>query len=106
MIDLKAKGGVARIFLDRHEKANALDTRLLKALPGALSGLGREPGLRVAVLGGHGSVFCAVERVVKALLAGEREALKMQKQLLQLWEEAPLQASIAKSIELFARAKR
>jgi enoyl-CoA hydratase len=48
----------------------------------------------------------AVERVLKSLLAGEREALKMQKQLLQLWEEAPLARSIAQSIELFARAKR
>lgn len=47
-----------------------------------------------------------VERVVKALLAGEREALKVQKQLLQLWDEAPLETSIVKSIELFARLKR
>jgi hypothetical protein len=30
----------------------------------------------------------------------------MQKRLLQLWEEAPLAASIEQSIELFARAHR
>ena len=45
----------------------------------------------------------AVERVVKSLLAGEREALKMQKELLQLWEEAPLRDSVAASIDIFAR---
>ena len=45
-----------------------------------------------------------VEGVVKSLLAGEPEALKMQKQLLQLWEEAPLSASIRTSIGLFQRA--
>jgi len=46
----------------------------------------------------------AVERVVKILLAADRNALKMQKQLLQLWDEAPLATSVAASIELFARA--
>jgi enoyl-CoA hydratase len=228
MIDVKTQDGVTRVFLNRQEKANALDSRLLNALLEAFSSLASDSGLRVAVLGGHGRVFCggadvgemahldgstagpfverihavcqairrlpvpviarlhgavigagleiaaacdlriaaegtkfampevrlgipsvveaallprligsgraawlvltgeaidarracewglveeiggddAVERVLKSLLAGEREALKMQKQLLQLWEEAPLARSIAQSIELFARAKR
>ena len=47
----------------------------------------------------------ALDRVVKMLLGNDAEALRMQKQLLQLWEEAPLAASIEKSIELFARSK-
>jgi enoyl-CoA hydratase/carnithine racemase len=42
------------------------------------------------------------EAVVKRLLAGDREALRIQKQLLQLWDEAPLATSIAASIERFA----
>ena len=46
----------------------------------------------------------AVERVVKTLLAADRNALKTQKQLLQLWDEAPLATSVAASIELFAQA--
>jgi enoyl-CoA hydratase len=45
----------------------------------------------------------AVERLVKTLLAADRNALKMQKQLLQLWDEAPLAASVAASIESFRR---
>jgi enoyl-CoA hydratase/carnithine racemase len=46
----------------------------------------------------------AVERVVKSLLAADRNALKTQKRLLQLWDEAPLATSIAASIELFGQA--
>lgn len=228
MIDVKTQGGVTRVSLNRQEKANALDSRLLEALLEAFASLASDSGLRVAVLGGQGRVFCggadvgemanldestagsfverihavcqairrlpvpvvarlhgavigagleiaaacdlriaaegtkfampevrlgipsvveaallprligsgrtawlvltgeaidarracewglveelggddAVERVVKSLLAGEPEALKIQKRLLQLWEEAPLATSIPQSIELFARARR
>jgi len=42
------------------------------------------------------------EAVVQSLLAADREALRVQKQLLQLWDEAPLSSSIAASIERFA----
>lgn len=45
-----------------------------------------------------------VEILVKHLLAGARDALRMQKQLLQLWEEAPLSTSVAASIERFAQS--
>lgn len=48
----------------------------------------------------------AVSRVVTALLAGDREALRMQKQLLQLWEEQPLSQSVRASIDLFGEAYR
>ena len=41
--------------------------------------------------------------LVKKLLAADRQALRMQKQLLQLWEEAPLATSVAASIERFAQ---
>ena len=45
----------------------------------------------------------AVEVLVRSLMKSDPGALRMQKQLLQLWEEAPLSESIAKSIEYFAR---
>jgi enoyl-CoA hydratase/carnithine racemase len=48
----------------------------------------------------------AVEDLVTALLKNDREALRMQKQLLQLWEQAPLADSIEKSIALFGAAHR
>ena len=43
-----------------------------------------------------------VATLVKNLLAADRGALGMQKQLLQLWEEASLATSVTASIERFA----
>lgn len=48
----------------------------------------------------------AVRRAIEALLAGDREALRMQKELLQLWEERPLSESVRASVDLFAEAHR
>src|SRR5689334_8118611 len=48
----------------------------------------------------------AVEALVQSLLRNDPEALRMQKQLLQLWEEAPLVTSIERSIELFGQSHR
>jgi enoyl-CoA hydratase/carnithine racemase len=44
--------------------------------------------------------------LLKRLLAAEREALRMQKSLLQLWDEASLQTSVTASIERFGQAHR
>src|SRR5438105_5526331 len=223
MVDLEFENGVARIFLNRPQKVNALDSVSLKALLEAVEQIGADETARVVVLAGRGKAFCGgadvkelaqlneitarafIEQIhdvcaalrrlplpvvarlhgavigagleiaaacdlrvaalgtrfsmpevrlgipsvveagllprligsgraawlvltgdsidaarayewglieeigsgkdlVKHLLAGEPEALKMQKQLLQLWEEAPLAASIRTSIELFQRA--
>lgn len=48
----------------------------------------------------------ATEKLVKTLLAADRDALRMQKQLLQLWDEASLSTSVAASIERFAQIHR
>ena len=45
-----------------------------------------------------------VDRLVKNLLAADRETLRVQKELMHLWEEAPLSSSIAVSIERFGQA--
>jgi enoyl-CoA hydratase/carnithine racemase len=45
----------------------------------------------------------ALERVVKSLLAADPKALRVQKQLLHLWEEASLSTSVAASIERFSQ---
>jgi len=42
--------------------------------------------------------------ILKNLLAGEPRALRMQKQLLQLWDEASLATAVEASIERFAQA--
>jgi enoyl-CoA hydratase/carnithine racemase len=48
-------------------------------------------------------VDLALEKLVKSLMAGDPGALREQKRLLQLWDEAPLATSVAASIEAFAR---
>ena len=227
-LDTTRDGGTARIFLNRPEKANALDSPLLEELAAALESLAGDESVRVVVLGGAGRSFCGgadvaelkslqpssagafvarihracqalrrlpvpavarlhgavvgaglelaaacdlriaaegtrfampevrlgipsvveaallprlmgsgraawlvltgeaidarrayewglieeicgpadldarVSRLEKALLAGDAKALAEQKKLLQLWEEAPLAASVAESIERFA----
>ena len=230
MLDVRNSAGVARVFLDRPEKANALTAELLRELLACLEGLKGDESLRAVVLGGRGKAFCGgadvnelraltaqtapdfvfkihsvckairelpvpvvarlhgaaigagleiaaacdlrvaaegtkfampevrlgipsvveaallprlmgsgraawlvltgeaidaaracewglvekvaadldmeIETVLKSLLAGEREALRLQKELLQLWEEAPLSKSVAESIDSFAKAYR
>ncbi|HEV3011055.1 MAG TPA: enoyl-CoA hydratase-related protein [Burkholderiales bacterium] len=223
MADVEREGPVARILLNRPEKANALNSAALEALRDALRGLEKDATLRVAMLAGRGRTFCggadvaelralnaetapafvtrihevckairelpvpvvarlhgAVigagleiaaacdlrvaaegtkfampevrlgipsvveaallprlmgsgraawlvltgeaidarralewglieeisdgEQLLQRLLAGDREALRMQKQLLQLWDEAPLATSVTASIQRFAQA--
>jgi len=228
MVDVESEGGVTRIFLNRPEKVNALDSAHLEALLLALRSLERNQEMRVVVLGGRGKAFCggadvkeisrltastaagfvqkihavceairelpvpviarlhgtvigagleiaaacdlriaaegtrfsmpevrigipsvveaallprlmgsgraawlvltgeaidarrayewglveqvggddAVDQVVGILLRNDAGALRTQKQLLQLWEEAPLTTSIAKSIDLFGQSHR
>ena len=221
MVDLEIEGGVGRIFLNRPEKANALNSPFLEELAFKVESLADDGSLRVVVLAGRGKAFCGgadvrelaglnqatarqfIERIhnvcaairrlplpvvarlhgavigagleiaaacdlrvaaagtkfampevrlgipsvveaallprlighgraawlvlsgepidaqrayewglieeigtgdalVKNLLAGDPEALKVQKQLLQLWEEAPLATSVRTSVDLFA----
>ena len=46
------------------------------------------------------------ETLLARLLSNDQQALRMQKQLLQLWEEAPLGTSVSASIERFAHSYR
>ena len=222
MVDVEREGPVARIFLNRPEKANALTSRALDELERALRELAGDRSLRTVILGGRGRTFCGgadreelsnltaqtagafvtrihevcqairelpvpvlarlhgavigagleiaaacdlrvaaegtrfampevrlgipsvveaallprlmgsgraawlvltgeaidarralawglieeigdEEMLLKHLLAADSEALKVQKQLLQLWDEAPLATSVTASIERFAR---
>ncbi len=45
----------------------------------------------------------AAQKLVKSLRAGSALALREQKRLLQLWDEAPLATAVAASIEAFRR---
>src|SRR5258706_4098693 len=58
MIELEKDGGIARIFLNRPQKVNALDSGMLAALATLMEGLQEEKSLRVVVLAGRGKAFC------------------------------------------------
>ena len=55
-MEFQRDGGVARIFLNRPQKVNALDSAMLDALVGVLGRV--DDTIRVVVLGGHGKAFC------------------------------------------------
>jgi enoyl-CoA hydratase len=71
MVDVESEGGVTRIFLNRPDKVNALDSAHLEDLLSALRCVEANPEMRVAVLGGRGKAFCggADVRELSALTA-------------------------------------
>ena len=59
MVELEKDDGIARIFLNRPEKVNALNSQLLDSLSAEIERLASDESLRVVVLAGRGKVFCA-----------------------------------------------
>src|ERR1044072_7438116 len=57
MVEFQCEGGIARIFLNRPQKVNALDSATLEALAEAFRKV--DESVRVVLLGGHGKAFCA-----------------------------------------------
>ena len=58
-LDLQVEGAVGRIILNRPEKRNAIDNATREALTKALADFAAAPGIRVVVLTGAATVFCA-----------------------------------------------
>lgn len=58
MVEVQREGAVAKVFLARAEKANALDAALLERLKAELENLSGDAALRVVVLAGRGRAFC------------------------------------------------
>lgn len=58
-ISITVTGGVADVRMNRPDKRNALDGAMFSALAAAGERLKSEPGVRVVVLSGEGSSFCA-----------------------------------------------
>jgi methylglutaconyl-CoA hydratase len=59
MLDVEAKGGIARITLNRPDVRNAFDDALIATLTRTLVEIGNDKSVRVVVLGGNGPAFCA-----------------------------------------------
>jgi methylglutaconyl-CoA hydratase len=58
-VDTQFAGGVLRIWLDRPALRNALEPALIARLTDAFAKAGTDASVRVVVLGGRGSAFCA-----------------------------------------------
>jgi len=58
-IELERQGSVARVWLNRPDARNAMDDNMTRELPALFRLLQKDPSIRVVVLGGRGSAFCA-----------------------------------------------
>jgi len=58
-LEVERDGPIARVWLNRPERRNALDTEALEEIAALFAGFARDFGTRVAVLGGRGASFCA-----------------------------------------------
>lgn len=58
-LECELDGAVARIWLNRQDVRNALDEVLISEITGAFGELAADAQVRVVVLGGRGSAFCA-----------------------------------------------
>jgi len=103
-LETRPGGQVARLTLDHPRKLNSLTRAALAGLVDAM---------REAQVALHWSLLEKVSKIneldpdvnsaLDAILAGEPEAIRAQKRLCRLWEEAPLAESVHASIDEFAR---
>ncbi len=59
MLNVEAKGGIARVTLNRPEVRNAFDDALIRELQSTFENLAHDASVRVVVLAGNGPAFCA-----------------------------------------------
>ena len=59
MLNVDIRDGVARVTLDRPEVRNAFDEVVIKKLTQAFHEIAADSGIRVVVLAGNGTAFCA-----------------------------------------------
>jgi len=89
-------GGVAWLWLDRPERRNAISLAMRQALVDELRSLGEDDEIRVVVLTGSGSAFCAgVDLKEQRDSAPHVEALRSKPVALPLYQfEKPIVAAI------------
>jgi len=74
MVELEQDGGIARIFLNRPQKVNALSATILDELAAMVERLAGDERLRVVVLAGRGKAFCGGADVAELAALTEASA--------------------------------
>ncbi len=83
----RTDGRVATVTIDRKERRNALSAVLIRELTDVFTSLNRSLDVRVIVLGGEGSAFCAgmdIEDLRTSSQRGQEENLEDARALLRL----------------------
>jgi enoyl-CoA hydratase/carnithine racemase len=83
LVEAEREGAVVTLWLDRPEARNALSVDLCDALVMTLESIDRDPDLRVMVLRGRGSVFCAGADLAAVSGAGGLEFLPAFERMLE-----------------------
>lgn len=71
---IQLEGHVAKVYLNRPDKANALDEAMWQELRAAMIWADATPEVRVVVLAGHGNHFCS--GIDLAMLMGVQQTIK------------------------------
>lgn len=58
-LEVERKGPIVKVWLDRPERLNAIDTRMLREVGDLFQGLQTDFDTRLVILGGRGRSFCA-----------------------------------------------
>ena len=81
-LELERRGAVAHVWLNRPDARNAMNDDMTKELPRVFKSLEKDASVRVVVLGGRGSAFCAGADLGRMDKAGRASGAKNRAQAL------------------------
>jgi len=82
-LELERRGAVAHVWLNRPDARNAMNDDMTKELPRVFKSLEKDASVRVVVLGGRGSAFCAGADLGRMDKAGRATGTKNRAQALR-----------------------
>ena len=82
-LELERHGAVAYVWLNRPDARNAMNDDMTKELPRVFKSLEKDASVRVVVLGGRGSAFCAGADLGRMDKAGRASGTKNRAQALR-----------------------
>jgi len=83
VVELERRDRVACVWLNRPDARNAMNDEMMAALPKLFRSLGKDDSVRVIVLGGRGSAFCAGADLGRMGEAGRANAARNRAQAMR-----------------------